>query len=152
MTKSSTRFALFAIPLAALVTMLVFWSGGSTAAEITVYKSPTCGCCKDWVKHLDANGFKVKSYDVQDVYPIKIKNGITEELASCHTALVNGYVIEGHVPAADIKRLLKERPAVKGLTVPGMPMGSPGMEGAYKDAYSVLTFDTFGRTQVYARH
>lgn len=135
-----------------LVAGIALWSMQGTAAEVTVYKSPTCGCCKDWVKHLEANGFTVKSQDLNDVTPLKIKHGVRPELASCHTALVDGYVIEGHVPAADLKRLLKERPAVKGLAVPGMPMGSPGMEGAYKEPYQVLTFDDAGRTTVYARH
>lgn len=131
---------------------MVFWSVQGSAGEVTVYKSPTCGCCKDWVKHLEANGFKVTTQDVQDVTPHKLKHGVRPELASCHTALVDGYVVEGHVPAADLKRLLKERPAVKGLAVPGMPMGSPGMEGAYKEPYKVLTFDDDGRTTVYASH
>jgi hypothetical protein len=131
---------------------IVFWSVQGSAGEVTVYKSPTCGCCKEWVKHLEANGFKVQARDVADVTPLKAKHGVSPELGSCHTALVDGYVIEGHVPAADVRRLLKERPAVKGLAVPGMPVGSPGMEGPYKEPYSVLTFDEAGRTTVYARH
>ena len=115
------------------------------ASEITVYKSPSCGCCKKWVSHLRNNGLKVIAIDVKSVVPYKIKHGVTQPLASCHTALVGGYTIEGHVPAADIKRLLKNRPKVKGLTVPGMPMGTPGMEGPRKDAYDVLTFDANGK-------
>lgn len=123
------------------------------AAEVTVYKSPTCGCCKAWVKHLQANGFSVTTHDVADLGPYKTANGVPAALGSCHTAKVGGYVIEGHVPANDIKRLLKERPAVRGLAVPGMPVGSPGMEqGAQKDRYEVLTFDAQGKTAVYARH
>lgn len=124
----------------------------STAAEVTVYKSPTCGCCKAWVKHLEENGFSVKAHDVNNVTPFKVKHGVTPELASCHTAVVDGYVIEGHVPAADIKRLLKERPAVKGLAVPEMPMGSPGMEGPRKDPYKVLSFDAEGKVRVFASY
>ena len=122
------------------------------ATEVIVYKSPTCGCCKKWVNHLRDNGFKVKAYDVKSVVPYKIKHGVTKPLASCHTALVGGYTIEGHVPAADIRRLLKEKPNVKGLAVPGMPMGTPGMEGRRKDAYNVLTFDAKGKTGVFSRH
>jgi len=123
------------------------------ATEVTVYKSPTCGCCKQWVKHMQANGFTVKAYDVADIMQYKTANGVPLTLGSCHTAIVNGYVIEGHVPANDIKRLLKERPPVRGLAVPGMPVGSPGMEqGAHKDHYDVLTFDAQGRTTTFARH
>ena len=123
------------------------------ATEITVYKSPTCGCCKEWVKHLQANGFSVKAHDVSDLMSYKTANGVPATLGSCHTAKVGGYVIEGHVPANDIKRLLKERPAVSGLSVPGMPNGSPGMEqGGHKDRYDVLTFDKQGKTGVYARY
>lgn len=132
--------------------LLTLVSAPALAAEITVYKSPTCGCCKEWVKHLQANGFKVTSKDVPDVVPYKEVNGVPPTLGACHTARVNGYTIEGHVPAADIQRLLKERPKVVGLAVPGMPTGSPGMEGAYKERYETLAFDRNGRTTVYARH
>lgn len=133
-----------------------FWAGISLpafAAEVTVYKSPTCGCCKEWVKHMRANGFSVKTQDVPDVTPHKIANDVPVALGSCHTATVDGYVIEGHVPASDVKRLLKERPRVRGLAVPGMPIGSPGMEqGAHKERYDVLTFDKQGNTSVYSRY
>jgi hypothetical protein len=123
------------------------------ATEITVYKSPTCGCCKGWVKHLEDNGFSVKVHDVADIMPYKTANGVPATFGSCHTATVDGYVIEGHVPASDIKRLLKERPPVSGLAVPGMPAGAPGMEqGGPKDRYDVLTFDKQGKTGVYARY
>lgn len=123
------------------------------AAEVLVYKSPTCGCCNKWVDHLRANGFSVKTEDVNDITPHKIRGGITPHLASCHTAFVNGYTIEGHVPAGDIKRLLKERPKILGLAVPGMPIGSPGMEqGAHKEKYEVLSIDYSGNTAVYAQH
>jgi len=136
-----------------LVSMLL--TGGVAAAgatAVTVYKSPTCGCCKNWVAHLRANGFSVKAVDVADVTSYKLANGISPALASCHTALVDGYVIEGHVPAQDIKRLLRERPKIVGLAAPGMPSGSPGMEQGYKDAYDVVSFDKSGRVSVYARH
>lgn len=122
------------------------------ATDVIVYKSPACGCCKKWVKHLRDNGFKVKAFDVKSVAPYKIKHGVTKALASCHTALVDGYTIEGHVPAVDIKRLLEEKPNVKGLAVPGMPIGTPGMEGRRKEAYDVLTFDASGKTGVFSHH
>jgi len=135
-----------------LLLLLLFAAAPALAAEVTVYKSPTCGCCKEWVKHLQANGFSVVAKDVPDVEPYKDAHGVPPMLASCHTARVNGYTIEGHVPAVDIKRLLKERPQVRGLAVPGMPAGSPGMEGLFTQRYDVLTFDQDGRTAVYARH
>ncbi len=138
--------------LPAVVAFVVLIALPVHATEIIVYKSPTCGCCKKWVKHLRNNGFEVKAVDVKNIVPYKIKHGVTQPLASCHTALVDGYTIEGHVPAADIKRLLKERPKIKGLAVPGMPMGTPGMEGHRKDAYDVVTFDTKGKTGVYSHY
>ncbi len=119
--------------------------------KVTVYKTPTCGCCKKWVSHLEANGFEVEAIDRQDLGMIKSMSGVSPENASCHTARVGGYVVEGHVPADDIKRMLQERPDIKGLTVPGMPMGSPGMEGPRKDAYDVLTINNDGSSDVYAR-
>ncbi len=120
--------------------------------EVTVYKSATCGCCNDWIKHLKANGFAVKAHNVQNLDQIKRQNGVRPRLAACHTARVGGYVIEGHVPAQDIKRLLAEKPAVAGLAVPGMPAGSPGMEGPRKDPYNVYTFNKDGSSDVYVRH
>ena len=120
--------------------------------KVTVYKTPTCGCCKKWVTHLEKSGFEVETIDMRDLGMIKSMSGVEPKLASCHTAQVGGYVIEGHVPADDIKRLLSERPAVKGLTVPGMPHGSPGMETGHKAPYQVLTFDAEGKTQVFAQH
>jgi hypothetical protein len=119
--------------------------------QITVYHSPTCGCCKKWITYLQANGFTVKSIEQEDLSEIKAVSGVTARLASCHTALVQGYVIEGHVPAADIKRLLSERPKIVGLTAPGMPGAGPGMDIG-KDPYDVLAFDTRGTTSVWAHH
>jgi len=119
--------------------------------EMVVYKSPTCGCCKLWVDHAEAAGFTVVTEDVIDLRPVKAENGITPELASCHTAIVDGYVIEGHVPADVIAKLLDERPDIRGLAVPGMPAGSPGMEGGIAEPYDVVAFDRDGTTSVYAR-
>jgi hypothetical protein len=128
------------------------------AAERTlveVWKSPTCGCCKDWVAHLEANGFAVKVNEVGNT-GMRGRLGIPASLGSCHTALVGGYAIEGHVPAPDIQRLLAERPSAIGLAVPGMPIGSPGMDGpAYggrRDRYDVLLLRKDGSTSVFASH
>lgn len=125
----------------------------AVANEVTVYKSASCGCCNNWIAHMKQNGFTLKSVNVTDPVSYKRKYGVPLNLASCHTALVEGYVIEGHVPAADIKQLLRERPKVSGLIVPGMPDGSPGMEqGNPPVPYDVLTFDNNGRVMVYSRH
>ncbi len=118
---------------------------------VAVYKSPTCGCCVKWVEHLEAHGFTVVSHDTNELPRVKATTGVPGELASCHTAIVDGYVVEGHVPADLIVRMLEERPEIAGLAVPGMPMGSPGMEGPYKEAYDVLAFQRNGKTEVYAK-
>ena len=97
----------------------------SAEPEMTVYKSPTCGCCGKWITHMEENGFQVNAVDVLEMNIVKQKYGVSRELASCHTAVVDGYVVEGHVPADDVKRLLSEKPDVMGLSVPGMPVGSP---------------------------
>ena len=119
---------------------------------VTVYKSPTCGCCSKWADHLRENGFTVETVDVQDLSAVKRRYGIPPALQSCHTAVVEGYVVEGHVPAADVRRLLAERPDAAGLTVPGMPIGSPGMEqGDTAEPYDVLLVHD-GETAVFASH
>ena len=120
--------------------------------SVVVYKSPTCGCCTAWVDHMRENGFRLVVRDTADVTPIKVAHGVAEGLASCHTALVDGYVLEGHVPATDVQRLLRERPTVAGLAVPGMPAGSRGMEGPIKQPYDVVMFDRSGRRSVVASH
>ena len=117
--------------------------------EITVYKLSTCGCCGNWVEHLKQNSFAVTVHEVPSIDEYKAQHGVPKELESCHTAIVDGYTIEGHVPAADILRLLKERPDAKGLAVPGMPLGSPGMEASRKDAYDVILFTESGKTSVF---
>ncbi len=120
---------------------------------MTVYKSPTCGCCSGWVDYMQAEGFAVNSVDTDDVDSIKTKYGLTSpELKSCHTAIVDGYVIEGHVPANDVKRLLTERPSIVGLTAPGMPMMSPGMSSRIPKDYDVLAVDDRGRTRVWSAY
>jgi hypothetical protein len=142
------------------VTVLCGWpllaadsEGGSPAIE--VWKSTTCECCGSWVKHLEANGFavKVNAADPLMLDHLKKQAGITDKLAACHTAKIDGYVIEGHVPGTDIKRLIAERPEAIGLTVPGMPMGSPGMEqGGKFDSYDVLLIKKDGTTEIFASH
>jgi hypothetical protein len=119
---------------------------------VEVYKSPSCGCCKNWIKHLQQNGFAVKAHDVGDPSEYRAKFGVPEQLGSCHTATVEGYAIEGHVPAREIKRLLAERPTAKGLAVPGMPGGSPGMEGPRDDPYAVLLFHADSKYAVYQKY
>ena len=123
--------------------------------NIEVFKSPTCGCCAKWVEHLQENGFVVKTTNVDDLYEIKTKHRVPAAVESCHTGIVNGYVVEGHVPAADVHRLLKEKPAgVAGIGARGMPIGSPGMEveGVKPQTYNVLAFDKQGQTRVFATH
>jgi hypothetical protein len=120
--------------------------------SIAVYKSPTCGCCSKWIEHLKANGFDVEPVDVTDLRLVKSIAGIAPEQASCHTARIGDYVIEGHVPAADIRRLLSEHPEARGLTVPGMPQGSPGMESPNPEHYQVLLIGEDGSTSVLAEH
>lgn len=123
-------------------------------AEITVYKSPTCGCCTGWVTYLEEEGFKVKAIDHDDVDSIKVKYGLPDaKLKSCHTAIVDGYIVEGHVPANDIERLLRERPkGITGLSAPGMPMMSPGMASRTPKDYAVLSFTQSGETEVYSQY
>lgn len=124
------------------------------AAEpaITVYKSPYCGCCSGWIEYLKNNGFEVTVEDMNDLSGLKARYGIRRELQSCHTAIVDGYAIEGHVPVDDIRRLLAERPNVTGLTAPGMPAMSPGMNSIEPKGYDVLSFDRSGRTEVFSRY
>ncbi len=129
-------------------------SDSRTAAppiEITVYKSPTCGCCAKWIEYLTASGFKVTTRNMDNVDPVKDQNHVPAALRSCHTAVVNGFVIEGHVPAADIQRMLRDHPKIVGLSVPGMVTAPPGMEGPNAQAYDVVAFGD-GKTSVFAKH
>lgn len=120
---------------------------------VEVWKSPTCQCCSKWVEHLRQSGFSVTVHNESAMNPLKTQLGVPQNLASCHTAKVAGYVIEGHVPAQDIRKLLSDKPKVLGLAVPGMPIGSPGMEqGDRKDAYETLAFTAGAESTVYAKH
>jgi len=146
------------ITSAAIAAAAVLVSAGiSMSAQrlptVEVYKTTTCGCCSLWVKHLEENGFTTRVSDVGNIAAVKQTYGVPARAASCHTAVVDGYVIEGHVPAADVKRLLQERPTVAGLAVPGMPIGSPGMEyGDRVQPYDVLAFDKAGQTTVFSSY
>lgn len=122
------------------------------AADITVYKSPACRCCDRWADYLEENGFSVAVQKRRNMQAMKRELGVQPQFQSCHTAVVGDYVIEGHVPASDIRRLLEEKPDIRGLAVPGMPMGSPGMEGPRKDPYSVISIDKEGKGTVFSRH
>lgn len=127
----------------------------ATERDIKVFKTATCGCCSAWVEHLEAEGFSVEAVDVSqsDLNGIKQAAEMGRELASCHTAFIDGYVLEGHVPAEDIRRLAAERPSVTGIAVPGMPVGSPGMEvGDRYDPYDVVAFRTDGSQEVFSSH
>lgn len=120
--------------------------------EVEVWKSPSCGCCGGWVKHMQAAGFTVKVHDIEDVQPVKTASGVPDALGSCHTAKVGGYVVEGHVPATDVLRLLAEKPKATGLSAPGMPADAPGMDMGTGQPYDVILFDAGGGAKVYARH
>ncbi len=123
------------------------------AQNVAVYKDANCGCCSNWIAHMRDNGFSVAAEDVADTVAYKRQYGVSEKLYSCHTARVEGYVIEGHVPAAEVKRMLRERPDIRGLAVPGMPVGSPGMEqGGRKDRFEVIAIKRDGSTSVYATY
>lgn len=127
---------------------------GSAWPTLDVYKDPNCGCCSKWVEHLRQHDFTVRVTDTNDLGAVKAAHGVPPQVESCHTALIGGYVVEGHVPAADIVRLLQERPAIAGIGVAGMPIGSPGMEvpGMKAQPYDVVAFDKDARTDVFASH
>ena len=145
-----------ALLLAGLVTLGACAEEASPARfpSVTVYKSPSCGCCSKWVEHMRKAGFEVAVNDVDNVHPVKMRVGVPPGKGSCHTAEVGGYFLEGHVPASDVKRLLGERPAAKGLAVPGMPIGSPGMEvsDGRTQPYDVELVAKDGSTSRFSRH
>jgi hypothetical protein len=126
----------------------------ATSTKMVVYKTASCGCCKMWVDYMKKNGFDVEAKDVSsdEVRAVSKAAGLKEDGTSCHTAKVGNYIVEGHVPAEDIQRMLKEQPAIAGIAAPGMPQGSPGMEQGSKEPYDVITFTKDGKTAVYAKH
>jgi hypothetical protein len=154
--KSGFLFAVAALAAAGIAaaqqTRAIDPAAASAGNVIEVYKSESCGCCAKWVEHLRAQGFEVRTRDVPEPSLYRARFGVPERLGSCHTATVAGYALEGHVPAREIKRLLAERPKARGLAVPAMPLGSPGMEGPRDDPYDVLLIRKDGRTSTYARY
>ena len=149
---------------AAVVATLAIAGAGFVAAQpkpvssrtpIVVYKTPTCGCCGMWVEHMRQNGFQPEVHDVSaaQVRAVSKAAGLSEEGSSCHTAKIGNYIVEGHVPASDVRRMLKEKPAIGGIAAPGMPIGSPGMEmGGRTERYDVVAFTKDGKTTVFASH
>ena len=127
-------------------------SYAQTAGTVDMYKSPYCGCCGKWAEHMTKAGFTVKAHEVEDVPAVRKKLGMPDKLGSCHTAKVGNYLLEGHVPADDVKRLLKEKPKALGLAVPGMPAGSPGMDVPNSPPYDTLLVQKDGTTHVFAKH
>lgn len=153
MDRTLSRRSLLGLAVGAVLP----WAGVRLSAQgkpqMTVYKSSTCGCCSKWVEHLQASGFEVKAIDVEDIDKVKRERGVPAAAQSCHTGIVSGYVVEGHVPASAVKKMLAEKPAIVGIAVPGMPMGSPGMEmpNGQKDKFDVVAFDKTGRLSVFVR-
>ncbi|MDH4466078.1 MAG: DUF411 domain-containing protein [Acidovorax sp.] len=153
--RPSRRTLLAALPLAGLALAMPGLVRAATGTPLEVWKDPNCGCCQDWVLHMEAAGFTVKVHDTGN-NAVRARLGLPQKLGSCHTALVGGYLIEGHVPASDVRALLQQKPKALGLAVPGMPIGSPGMDGpAYgnrRDPYDVLLVARDGSTRVFKSH
>jgi hypothetical protein len=157
MKKRSTQILALAAALVTISLTTAAVRSGSSAPPakkptITVYKDPNCGCCKNWIAYLAKHGYTVVAKDTPDMTEIKRSLGVPNALTACHTAVVNGYLIEGHVSAEDIDRLLAQKPTIAGIAVPGMPMSSPGMDGPRTQGYQVLSFDKTGKTKVFASH
>ena len=147
------RRMFLAAAAAAAATTAIPAFAASALPQVEVYKNPDCGCCGAWVDHLKAAGFPVRVHETQDTAAVRKRHGIPDRYGSCHTGVVAGYALEGHVPAEDVKRLLARKPVAAGLSVPGMPVGSPGMEeGSRKDPYQVLLIDKAGRSSVFATY
>ncbi len=147
--------SLLKLPVRSLLSLILIAGGtawAQSATQIEVFKSPYCGCCEKWVEHMEKSGFKVSAHNVNDVPAARKKLGMPDRFGSCHTAKVGGYVVEGHVPAADIQRLLKEKPKAIGLAAPGMPQGSPGMETATPVPYETLLIQADGSARLFAKH
>ena len=147
--RLALQLSLAGLTAAGLGSPLSAWAAGNDSL-ITVWKTPDCGCCKEWVTHLKKNGFEVVTNDIKDTAPMRQKLGLPAKFGSCHTAQLGAYVLEGHVPAQEVRRLLREKPQAVGLAVPGMPVGSPGMEvGSRQDPYDVLLVMADGSSRVY---
>ena len=139
--------------LIAFATAAAFVASAANAAQLIVHKSPYCGCCAKWIEHVEKHGFTVKVVETEDMAAVKKRLGVPDQLASCHTTVAGGYFIEGHVPAADIKRLLAQKPKAAGIAVPGMPAGSPGMDaGGQRQPYATLLVSKAGKPSLYVQH
>ena len=155
--KNNDVSGILSISFFSILALTVLFIPNQTRADtalpiVTVYKSPTCGCCSKWVKHLESNGFVVEAKNTNKLDSIKRELGIEPQFQACHTAKIGNYVIEGHVPASDIKKMLADKPDIHGLAVPGMPMGSPGMEGSRKDNYNVFAIKNDASPTIYNSH
>lgn len=147
------KLVVYLVAIASIVLIGTTEAQAANLPQATVYRDPNCTCCGGWIEHLKAKGFPVKNVPTADMIAFKQEHGVTEELASCHTAIVDGYVVEGHVPSDDIKRLLTQKPNISGIAVPGMPVGTPGMEmGNKKDSFAVVAFDEQGQTKVFKQY
>ncbi len=151
-TRRRVLLTLGALAVAGGGATLLFKPTPAIAGKVFVYKDPSCQCCGQWARHMRQNGFTVNVNNVEDMAPVKADAGIPEAMESCHTAFIDGYVIEGHVPAMDVKRLLDKRPAIKGLAVPGMPQSAPGMDIPEYEPFSVMAFDAKGMISVFASY
>jgi hypothetical protein len=154
MRKTTLIYSAAAILMAGAIGVSAQQSAPTAKPTAVVYKTSSCGCCKMWVEHLKANGFTVEAKDVSadEVRAVSKAAGLKDDDTSCHTAKIGGYIVEGHVPASDIQKMLKEKPAIAGIAAPGMPQGSPGMEQGSKEPYDVVAFTKDGKTKLYAKH
>jgi hypothetical protein len=153
MRKTTLLYSVAAVLMAGVIGVSAQQKPAAKPTAV-VYKTSSCGCCKLWVEHLKANGFTVEAKDVssEEVRAVSKAAGLKDDDTSCHTAKIGGYVVEGHVPASDIQRMLKEKPAIAGIAAPGMPQGSPGMEQGSKEPFDVVAFTKDGKTRLYAKH
>jgi hypothetical protein len=151
--RSVKRVAISLIAIGAMIWLTSVPAAASERIDMTVYRDPSCRCCGGWMEHLSAQGFQTNNVPTDDMNALKQQQGVPTELSSCHTAVVDGYVIEGHVPAEDIKRLLVQQPPVAGIAVPGMPKGTPGMEsGDVRESFTVFSFDQQGKTEAFNQY
>lgn len=144
---------IFMLAFSSVIAATTVFADDGTTKDIVVYKNPECGCCTKWVRYLESHDYNVTIEHTRDVYAVKKRLGVPEKLAACHTAVIDGYVVEGHITHRDIKRLLLFRPDVTGIAVPGMPIGTPGMKrGSSKQPYNVMSFDNQGSVEVFVKH